>query len=593
MTFRNFAPSKQINMKKALILGALLFGTLPHTMAQTKTVNLRIVETSDVHGYFFPYDFVNRKPLEGTLMRINTYVNNLRNQYGENLLLIDNGDILQGQPTCYWSNYVMTTDQNIAARMVNYMGYDAETIGNHDVEPGHAVYDKWIREVRCPILGANVVEKENGQPYLKPYALFVRDGVKIAVIGLLTPTIPCWLNESVYEGLEFHEMVSCAKKWVKQVREVEHADLVIGLFHSGKEGGLVLNGAEEDATARVAREVPGFDIIFFGHDHQVHNEWIENTDGKQVLTLDPSCFAVNVADAQISLTYEKGKLRKKDIKGDIVSVRKEQIDEQMSQYFQPDFNRIKSYVDRKIGHFETTISTRDCFFGNSAFSDFIHSLQLSISGADISFNAPLAFDSKIEAGDVTMADMFKLYRFENKMYVLNMTGKEVLGHLEESYDRWVNTMKRPEDHLLLLNDASKEDQQRTGFLNYTFNFDSASGIDYEVDVTKPNGQKVRILRMSNGEPFQMNKTYKVVMNSYRGNGGGDLLTKGAGISKEEINSRIIYQSPLDLRHYLTQEIERLGNVNPQAAHNWKFTPEEWTIPAAKRDYKQLFGEEKQ
>lgn len=593
MTFRNFAPSKQINMKKALILGALLLGTLPHTMAQTKTVNLRIVETSDVHGYFFPYDFVNRKPLEGTLMRINTYVNNLRNQYGENLLLIDNGDILQGQPTCYWSNYVMTTDQNIAARMVNYMRYDAETIGNHDVEPGHAVYDKWIREVRCPILGANVVEKENGQPYLKPYALFVRDGVKIAVIGLLTPTIPCWLNESVYEGLEFHEMVSCAKKWVKQVREVEHADLVIGLFHSGKEGGLVLNGAEEDATARVAREVPGFDIIFFGHDHQVHNEWIENTDGKQVLTLDPSCFAVNVADAQISLTYEKGKLRKKDIKGDIVSVRKEQIDEQMSQYFQPDFNRIKSYVDRKIGHFETTVSTRDCFFGNSAFSDFIHSLQLSISGADISFNAPLAFDSKIEAGDVTMADMFKLYRFENKMYVLNMTGKEVLGHLEESYDRWVNTMKRPEDHLLLLNDASKEDQQRTGFLNYTFNFDSASGIDYEVDVTKPNGQKVRILRMSNGEPFQMNKTYKVVMNSYRGNGGGDLLTKGAGIPKEEIDSRIIYQSPLDLRHYLTQEIERLGNVNPQAAHNWKFIPEEWTIPAAKRDYKQLFGEEKQ
>ena len=593
MTFRNFAPSKQINMKKALILGALLFGTLPHTMAQTKTVNLRIVETSDVHGYFFPYDFVNRKPLEGTLMRINTYVNNLRNQYGENLLLIDNGDILQGQPTCYWSNYVMTTDQNIAARMVNYMGYDAETIGNHDVEPGHAVYDKWIREVRCPILGANVVEKENGQSYLKPYALFVRDGVKIAVIGLLTPTIPCWLNESVYEGLEFHEMVSCAKKWVKQVREVEHADLVIGLFHSGKEGGLVLNGAEEDATARVAREVPGFDIIFFGHDHQVHNEWIENTDGKQVLTLDPSCFAVNVADAQVSLTYEKGKLRKKDIKGDIVSVRKEQIDEQMSQYFQPDFNRIKSYVDRKIGHFETPISTRDCFFGNSAFSDFIHSLQLSISGADISCNAPLACDSRIDAGDVTMADMFKLYRFENKMYVLNMTGKEVLGHLEESYDRWVNTMKRPEDHLLLLNDASKEDQQRTGFLNYTFNFDSASGIDYEVDVTKTNGQKVRILRMSNGEPFQMNKTYKVVMNSYRGNGGGDLLTKGAGIPKEEINSRIIYQSPLDLRHYLTQEIERLGNVNPQAAHNWKFTPEEWTIPAAKRDYKQLFGEEKQ
>lgn len=563
---------------------------MTNAMAQTKTVNLRIVETSDVHGYFFPYDFVERKPLDGTLMRVNTYVDRLRKDYGDNLLLIDNGDILQGQPTCYWSNYVMTTDQNIAAKMVNYMRYDAETIGNHDVEPGHAVYDKWIREVRCPLLGANVVETKTGMPYLKPYALFVRDGVKIAVIGLLTPTIACWLNESTYEGLDFHEMVSCARKWVKQVREVEHADLVIGLFHSGKDGGLVLNGMEEDATARVAREVPGFDIIFYGHDHQVHNEWITNKEGKRVLTLDPSCWALNVADAQVNLTYENGKLKKKDIKGEIVSVRKEQLDEQMSQHFQSDFNRIKQYVDRKIGHFETSVRTRDSFFGNSAFSDFIHSLQLRISGADISFYAPLTFDSKIEAGDVTIGDMFKLYRFENQLYVLNMTGREIRGHLEESYDRWVNTMKSKDDHLLLLNSNSKGDQQRTGFQNYTFNFDSASGIDYEVDVTKLNGQKVSILRMSNGQPFEENKTYKVVMSSYRGNGGGDLLIKGAGIPKEQLNSRIVYQSPLDLRHYLTQEIEKLGNVRPEKANNWKFVPEEWTIPAAQRDYKLLFGE---
>lgn len=577
-------------MKKVLILGFLLFCLVLYTKAQTKTVNIRIVETSDVHGYFFPYDFVERKPLEGSLMRVNTYVNRLRKEYGDNLLLFDNGDILQGQPTCYWSNYVMTTEQNIAAKMVNYMHYDAETIGNHDVEPGHAVYDKWISEVSCPILGANVIDKRTGKPYLKPYTIFVRDGVKIAVIGMLTPTIPCWLNESIWEGLEFQEMVNCSKKWVKHVREVEHADLVIGLFHSGKEGGLVLNGAEEDATARVAREVPGFDIIFNGHDHQIHNEWIKNTEGKQVLTLDPSCFAVNVADAQICLTYENGKLKEKDIKGDIVSIRNEQIDQPMSQHFQADFNRIRQYVDRKIGHFETTVSTRNCFFGNSAFIDYIHSLQLKISGADISFNAPLAFDSKIEAGDVTMADMFKLYRFENRLYVFNMTGREILGHLEESYDRWANTMKSSSDHLLLLNENAKNDQQRTGFQNYTFNFDSASGIDYVVDVTKPNGQKVKILKMSNGEPFIEDHIYKVVMNSYRGNGGGDLLTKGAGIAKEELNSRIIYQSPLDLRHYLTVEIEREGNVRPQAANNWKFVPEEWAVPAGNRDYKLLFGE---
>ena len=577
---------------KQLILSilSLCLTTLP-AMGETKTIRLRVIETSDVHGHFFPYDFVERKPLKGTMARVNTYVNRLRRDYGDNLLLIDNGDILQGQPTCYWSNYITKDEENIAASVVNYMGYDAETVGNHDVETGHGVYDKWMREVRCPMLGANIVDTQTGLPYVKPYQMFERDGVKIAIIGMLTPTISSWLNESLWLGLDFQEMVSCARYWVTYIKEVEHADLVFGLFHSGQEGGICLpDGRMEDASVKVAREVPGFDIIFFGHDHIVHNDWVENTEGQRVLTIDPSCFAQNVADAEIELTYRNGRLVKKDIKGNIVSIRDEAVDEQMVAHFQPQIKRIKNYVDRRIGRFETAARTRDSFFGNSAFTDFIHNLQLQISKADISLYAPLSFDAKIEAGDVTVADMFKLYRFENQLYILKMTGREVRGHLEESYDRWANTMKRADDHLLLLNDRSTGDQQRMGFTNFTFNFDSAAGIDYEVDVTKPNGEKVRILRMSNGEPFDEEKTYKVVMNSYRGNGGGDLLIKGAGIAKKDLNDRIIYQSPLDLRYYLMQEIERQGSVSPKANSNWKFVPEAWTKPAAERDRKLIFGE---
>ena len=568
----------------------LTFLTTQSVMSQTKTVSLQFVETSDVHGCFFPYNFVTGKPMDGSMVRIHHYVEQARQKLGENVLLLDNGDILQGQPICYWSNYVMTNEQNIAAKVVNYMKYDAQTIGNHDVETGHSVYDKWVNEVNCPVLGANVIDKNTNLPYLKPYTMFMRDGVKIAVIGLLTPTIPCWLNEKQYAGLTFENMVVSAKKWVKHVKDVEHADLVIGLFHSGKEGGLVLDNNEEDASARVAREVPGFDIIFYGHDHTVHNEWITNINGSKVLTLDPSNNALNVAVANVKMTYENGHLKHKDINGDIVSVRKEPFDEAMANHFANDIERIKKYVSRRIGRFENSISTRESYFGNSAFVDFIHSLQLQITGAEISFNAPLALDSKIDTGEITVADMFNLYRFENQLYVLNMTGREIKGHLEESYDRWVNTMKGPEDHLLLLNEQSKGDLQRLGFKNYTFNFDSAAGIDYLVDVTKPNGQKVKILKMSNGEAFDENKTYKVVMNSYRGNGGGDLIIKGAGIPKDKLNDRIIYQSPLDLRHYLMQEIERQGSMSPKAGNNWKFVPEEWTVPAAKRDYKHIFGE---
>ena len=575
---------------------------LLNTNAKTasKTVRMKVIETSDVHGHFFPYDFMEKKPLKGTLVRANTYINKQRQQYGDNLLLIDNGDILQGQPCVYWTNYVMPEDENLAASVINYMKYDAETVGNHDIEPGHKVYDKWLREVRCPLLGANIVKEGTTSKTspaclasiydgLQPYSVHYKDGVKICIIGMLTPAIPNWLNKSIWKGIEFEEMVSCAKKWVKYIQEKEKPDLLFGLFHSGKDGGISTEEYEENATAAVAYEVPGFDIIFFGHDHQVHNEWITNKEGKRVLIIDPSCYVKNIAEAEIELTYKKGKLTKKTINGEIVSVLDEEIDQEMLAHFTPQIDAVKQYVDRRIGRFENPIYTRDSFFGNSAFTDLIHNLQLQISKADISFNAPLSFNSVIKAGDVTQGDMFKLYRFENLLFVLRMTGEEIRKHLEFSYDMWGNTMTSPEDHALRLNDGAKEDQQRTGFQYYTFNFDSAAGIDYEVDLTKPDGEKVRILQMSNGEPFDEHKWYKVVMNSYRANGGGELLTRGAGIPKDSLESRVLFHTDMDQRHYLTEEIMKMGTINPQPNNNWKFVPEEWTKPALERDRKQLFG----
>ena len=590
-------------MKKIILsIAALLCMATTMTSQTTKTVRFKVIETSDVHGHFFPYDFTEKKPIKGTLSRASTYINKEREKFGkEHLLLIDNGDILQGQPCVYWTNYVMPQNENLAASVINYMQYDAETVGNHDIEPGHKVYDKWIREVRCPLLGANIVFANQASTTntaspssiytgLQPYSIHYIDGVKIAIIGMLTPAIPNWLPNSVWKGIEFEEMTTCAKKWVKYLKEVERPDLIFGLFHSGKDGGIVTDEYEENATAAVAREVPGFDIIFFGHDHQVHNEWITNKDGQQVLIIDPSCYVKNVAEAEIELTFEKGKLTKKDIKGEIVSVLDEAVDEQMVSHFQKDIDAVKAYVDRKIGTFENNIYTRESFFGNSAFTDLIHNLQLKITGADISITAPLSFNSVINAGDVTVGDMFKLYRFENTLLVLRMTGEEIRKHLEMSYDIWTNQMKSPDDHIMLLRDSKEEDQQRAGFKYYTFNFDSACGIDYEVDVTKPDGEKVKILRMSNGEPFDEKKWYKVAMNSYRANGGGELLTHGAGIPKDSLDSRVLYCSELDQRHYLMEEIERQGTINPQPNNNWKFIPEEWAKPALERDRKQLFGD---
>ena len=582
-----------------ILLISTLLSVLTIEAKNSKTIKIKVVETSDVHGHFFPYDFMEKKPIKGTLTRANSYIKEQRKKYGEDhFLLIDNGDILQGQPCVYWSNYVMPENENIAASVINYMKYDAETVGNHDIEPGHKVYDKWIREVRCPLLGANIVKEEYknaaARPEhiytgLKPYSVHYKDGVKIVVIGMLTPAIPNWLNKSIWKGLEFEEMTACAKKWIKYVKDNEKPDLIFGLFHSGLDGGIKTDEYDENATESVAREVPGFDVIFFGHDHQVHNMFITNKAGEKVLCIDPSCYVANVAEAEITLTYNDGKLAKKQIKGNIVNVLDEKIDKKMLEHFQPTIDEVKDYVNQRIGYFKHPIYTRESFFGNSAFTDLIHNLQMSISKADISFNAPLAFDTTIDAGEVTQADMFKLYRFENLLFVLRMTGEEVRKHLEFSYDMWCNTMTSPSDHALRLNDDSKEDQQRTGFQYYTFNFDSACGIDYLVDLTKPDGQKVKILRMSNGEPFDEKKWYKVVMNSYRANGGGELLTRGAGIPQDSLESRVLFHTEMDQRHYLTEEIKRQGTIDPQKNNNWRFIPEAWVKPALERDRKQLFG----
>ena len=568
-------------MKKTTILFALLCICMTAMAKQSKTVTIRLVETSDVHGAFFPYNFTERRPMEGTMARVSTYLKRQRKTYGDRLILLDNGDILQGQPTCYYTNYVKTDEPNIAAEVINYLKYDAETFGNHDVETGHAVYDKWIKEVKCPMLGANIIDTKTNKPYVKPYTIIEREGVRVAILGMLTPAIPNWLHESLWTGLRFDEMLQTARHWLKILKEQEKADVIVGLFHSGWDGGIVTPTYEEDVARKMAETVEGFDVIFFGHDHTERNTTINNT-----LCMDPSCNALKVAEATIQI--RNGKVISK--KGEIIDVRNEAIDQQYIAHFQPQIDAIRQYVERQLGTFASPMRSRDAFFGSAAFTDLIHQLQLDETHADISFNAPLTFNTDIKAGPINMSDMFKLYRFENKIYVLRMTGEEVRKHLERSYDLWVNTMKSPDDHIMMLNEGSAGDEQRRGFKNLTFNFDSAAGIDYVVDVTKPNGQKVHILQFSDGRPFDEKAWYKVVMNSYRGNGGGELLTQGAGIPLDSINNRIIFMSERDQRYYLTQKIEREGKVEGKALNNWRFIPDAWARPAIERDRKLIFGE---
>ena len=565
----------------------------PMWAQEQREVKLKLVQTSDVHGNYYPYDFIVGREASGSLSRVCSYVRQERRTYGDRLVLLDNGDILQGQPPAYYYNYMDTTSVHLCADMMNFMGYDAGNMGNHDVETGRTVFDRWASDCRFPILGANIVDVATGQPHFKPYVVLQRGGVKVAVLGLITPAIPAWLSENLWRGLRFDDMEETARRWMQVIREREQPDVVVGIFHSGRNA-YVMNGKyNENASADVARRVPGFDVVMMGHDHALACEKVVNVEGDSVLIINPANNASVVAAVDVTLALSDGRVTGKHVSGELVRMDGYKPDAEFTTHFAPQRKTVEQFVSKRIGRFTEGISTRPAYFGPSAFVDFIHQLQLAISGADISLAAPLSFDAQIPAGDIFVSDMFNLYKYENMLYVMSLSGKEIRGALEMSYALWTNRMTSADDQLLLLRDRPREGAaDRAVFQNPSYNFDSAAGILYTVDVTKPEGQKVHIVSMADGTPFDEEKMYRVAVNSYRGNGGGELLTRGAGIPQDELEKRILSSTDKDLRYYLMQYIERQQTLTPRSLNQWRFIPEDWAGPASSRDYKRLFGDGK-
>ena len=573
----------------ALSLFILLFISVSCASPQ-REVAIKLVQTSDIHGNYFPYDYMKDAPSSGSFARIYSYLQAQRAEYGDNLLLFENGDLLQGQPSAYYYNFIDTLSTHLAAEMLNYMKFDAANLGNHDIETGRAVFERWASDCNFPVLGANIIDTSTEKPFFEPYAVYERDGVKIAVLGMITPAIPIWLAESLWQGLRFDDMETTARHWMEVIRKKEKPDVIVGLFHAGQNAHTLGDTYRENASEEVAVNVPGFDVVLMGHDHMLESRKVANVQGDSVLLLNPANLGNYVAEVELTIVKKGKKLIDKTINGRVVSM----DDFELSQVFMDEFKEeesiVSEFVSKKIGNISQTITTRDAYFGSSAFVDLIHSLQLAISGAQISLAAPLSFDASIAQGDITVGDMFNLYKYENMLYTMRLQGKELKNLLEMSYALWTNQMTSPTDHLLFIRKDIYKGKTRYRFQNSSFNYDSAAGIIYTVDVTKPEGEKVTIYRLADGTPFDEEAYYTVAMNSYRGNGGGELITKGAGLSKDELQSRMLAATTKDLRYYLMEYIQEHQHINPRALNQWKFIPEDWTKEAAKRDYKLLFNE---
>jgi len=553
----------------------------------TPKEGLNIYVTTDLHGMLLPFDNTEGTTTDHSLANLASLV---ESEGSDNIILLDNGDIIQGDPLAYYYNFVDTTREHVVADILNHLKYDAATAGNHDIEAGHAVYDRLRREYDFPLMAANAIDIKTGKPYFEPYTVLRRKGMKIIVFGLITPSVPNWLPESLYHGIRFDDMVKTARKWMP-VMQKENPDLIVGLFHSGI-GEEDEKGDDENSSMAVAANVPGFDVIFCGHDHRQDVREIVNTAGEKVLLIDGGSRAEVLMHADISLQKKTEGTRDMEITGSLIEMNTLPASSAFINRYRSVSDTLKEYTAEIIGRSNATATTRDAFFGPSAFVDLIHRIQLDISGADISLAAPLSFDEQISKGDIRIRDMFRLYRFENFLYTVKMTGREVDRHLEHSYGLWFNTMGNRKDYLLRYrSNDNGEPVMVNGTLRLrsaSYNFDSAMGIRYTVDVTRPEGERVTITSMSSGAPFNPDAAYKVAVNSYRANGGGGHFA-AAGITKEKLASRVISATDRDLRYYMTEWIKEKGVITPVPQSEWSVIPVQWASDAARHEKKLLFG----
>lgn len=568
-----------MRLYKHLLLAGLAALMLASCGEEQPTL-IKFVCTGDVHGNLYPHSLLTGEEVEGSLARVSSYLKEQR-KGGADIVYIDNGDMLQGSPATYCYNTNAIGQTHVAAEALNYLGCEAVVLGNNDIETGGPTYQRYADDLEGVVLGGNVVFDDDGTPFLPPFTIVERGGMRIALMGLTTPAMPHWIPKCQWPELEFENMKSAARRWMQYLHETVEPDMVIGLFHSGYEGGIVTDEYAENATLEVARKVPGFDAIFYGHDHKARHSEVVNIEGDTVILLNPGKEAHQVATLDIRLD----KNGKRTLNAALVDMDNYTPDEEYMRTFTPQRERVERYLNRVMGTSVQEADAREALFGPSALVDLIHQMQLEISGAKISFAAPLVDDYTLPEGGVTVGDVYRLLPYENFLYVLWLTGEEIKDYMEMSYGRWTRRMTSPNDHLLMLDSTGVE------LKHPHFYFDSAAGIIYEVDVTKPIGQRVTIKSLADGKPFGMKERYMVAMNSFRAHGGGGLLTEGAGITHEQMLSRIEYTTTADLRFYMLNYIEMKKNIAPSPLNQWKFVPERWTKGAIERDRELLLGEE--
>ena len=513
---------------------------------------LTVLSTTDLHGNILPLDYYTDAADARGLARVATLVRQARKENPSGTLLLDSGDVIQGSPLEYVHNTINNAPPDPMMRAMSLLGFDAMAVGNHEYNYGLKVLDKARSEAAFPWLSANTYKAGTNETFYRPYLLEEVNGVRVGILGLTTAGIPSWENAENYAGLEFREPVGEAKKWVGVLRAQERADVVIVAMHMGMEAdlntGIPTPGQApgENTALAIATEVPGIDLILMGHTHRE----VPGVVISGALLVQANFWGRHLARADIYLDQDdSGRWHVVARQSRTMPVTAQtESDAEIAALAAPYDKETRTWLGRVIGESAAELTAAGARVRDTAILDLVQRVQLEAGQADVSMVASFNPQARVPKGPVTVRDMAGLYVYDNTLVVLEVTGAQLKDALEHSA-RFFKEFVPGRTPAELVDERIPD-----------FNFDIAEGATYEIDITRPPGQRIANLRFQ-GRPVGPAQKFRLATNNYRVNGGGGyVMYRGAPE---------LYRSSQEIREMVIEWVERHHRVPIEPTNNWR------------------------
>jgi 2',3'-cyclic-nucleotide 2'-phosphodiesterase/3'-nucleotidase len=537
----------------AALLGFVLAAYAANLPAQQpqQRVSITLLSTTDLHGNLMPVDYYANRPAERGLAKIATLIRQVRAQ-NPNTLLLDCGDTIQGTPLAFYFARKDTSQPNPTIAAMNALGYDAMATGNHEFNFGLDVLRKAKSESKFPWLAANIRQKfTRGVEYFPPYLIKNVAGVRVGIVGFITPGVPRWEIPENYRGYEFEQIVDAARRVVPEVRK--QVDLLVVIAHSGLERDPQTGEAPadqisgENAMWALAEQVPGIDVILYGHSHREMPQLMVNG----VLLAQARHWGQSLARADVEMERSVGGAWRVAAKrSTVLPVTPEvQPDAEIVRLATPYHEAAQKYLDTPVAESAVDLDGSTARYEDHPLVDLVHRVQLEYGKADVSLATMLFAGARVPKGSVTIRQIASVYIYENTLYTVEMNGaqlRQVLEHAASFYPAWPF---RPGDRIRLPG----------------YNADSAEGVEYEIDLTRPAGRRILNLKYQ-GQPLADDAKLRVATNNYRYAGGGNYkVLRGLPI---------VYRSPQGIRELLIEYVSRRSAIPAQANGNWRIMQRE-------------------